>query len=187
MTHLSSEEYLNEANIDQYFQALAEKIRLAGIGEHTILVVGGAAMALKYRDGRSTVDIDICLREQNHLYKCCRTVAEEFGLPDDWINADVMHSDSFSYGLFQNAVFYKEYASILKVYTANSLDLYCMKLVSFRPKDVQDLQVLAEELRGRKITAEAVKENFTRLYGDSFLLENDPRKMRLVRSQLVSV
>ena len=57
------------------FQLLAEEIRTAGIGRHTILVVGGAAMALKYHDGRSTVDIDICIREQHNLYDCCLKVA----------------------------------------------------------------------------------------------------------------
>ena len=68
MADVIKEEYLNDQNIDYYFSALAEKILSAGIGEHRVLVVGGAAMALKYRDGRSTVDIDICIREQNHLY-----------------------------------------------------------------------------------------------------------------------
>ena len=91
MAFLSSEEYLSRDNIEVYFEALAGKIREAGIGHHKILVVGGAAMALKYQDGRSTVDIDICFREQNNLYSCCQKVAVEYGLPDDWINADVMH------------------------------------------------------------------------------------------------
>ena len=106
MGHSVREEYLLSENIDEYFEALAEKIMESGIGQHSILVVGGAAMALKYQDGRSTVDIDICFREQNNLYACCKLVAEEYGLPDDWINADVMHSDSFSYVLFEIIVFF---------------------------------------------------------------------------------
>lgn len=103
MAHLVEDEYLYRENIDKYFEALANKIKESGIGMHRILVVGGAAMALKYHDGRSTVDIDICFREQNNLYACCMKVAEEYDLPEDWINADVMHSDSFSYRLFDNA------------------------------------------------------------------------------------
>lgn len=66
-----NEEYLNKNNIDEYFTALAKKVNEMGIGHHRILVVGGAAMAIKYHDGRSTVDIDICFREQNNLYSCC--------------------------------------------------------------------------------------------------------------------
>ena len=68
MGHSVSDEYLLSENIDGYFEALAIKIIESGIGQHKILVVGGAAMALKYQDGRSTVDIDICFREQNNLY-----------------------------------------------------------------------------------------------------------------------
>ena len=184
MTHLSQEEYLNAENMDRYFAILAEKILKAGIGKHTILVVGGAAMALKFQDSRSTVDIDICYREQNKLYKCCLKVAEECGLPKDWVNADVMHSETFSYNLFTNAVFYKSYEDILDVYVACDLDLYCMKMVSFRPKDVQDLEMLAGRLREEQITPEMVQEHFVRLYGDSYLLENDRRKKRLMENQL---
>ena len=41
MTHSVSEEYLYRENIDKYLEALAERIKIAGIGEHKILVVGG--------------------------------------------------------------------------------------------------------------------------------------------------
>lgn len=105
MAHQVSEEYLYGENINEYFRILAVEIHKAGIGRHKILVVGGAAMALKYHDGRSTVDIDICFREQKNLYLCCQTVAKKYSLPEDWINADVMHSDSFSYKLFDNGNF----------------------------------------------------------------------------------
>ena len=183
MAHSVSEEYLYRENIDKYLEALAERIKIAGIGEHKILVVGGAAMAIKYQDGRSTVDIDICFREQNNLYSCCQSVAKEYDLPDDWINADVMHSDSFSYAIFDNAVLYKTFNDILEVYVADDLDLYCMKLVSFRPKDIQDMEVLSGTLKERKIIKEDVVDNFIRLYGDEYLLRNDERKISFVEMQ----
>ena len=90
MGHIATEEYLYKENIDEYLEALAQKIIESGIGRHRILIVGGAAMALKVSDGRSTVDIDICFREQNNLYMCCKQIADEYDLPGDWINADVM-------------------------------------------------------------------------------------------------
>lgn len=183
MGHQVSEEYLNRENIDEYFDALSVKIREAGIGKHKILVVGGAAMALKYQDGRATVDIDICFREQNNLYACCKSVAAEYGLPDDWVNADVMHSDSFSYKLFEHAVIYKSYGDVLDIYLADDLDLYCMKLVSFRPKDVQDLEILADDLKTRGITKQDIHDNFVRLYGNEYLLRNDDRKRRFMETQ----
>ena len=140
-------------------------------------------MALKYHDGRSTVDIDICFREQNDLYSCCTKVASEYDLPEDWINADVMHSDSFSYALFDEAELYKVYRELLEVYVANDLDLYCMKIVSFRPKDVQDMEILSDTLRENGKTIDDVISNFNRLYGNEYYLRNDDRKLRFVEMQ----
>lgn len=102
MVHSVDIPYLDNESINKYFESLAKYIIEAGIGEHRILVVGGAAMALKYIDNRSTLDIDICIQEQSNLYACCRKVMEGYGLPEDWINADVMHSESFSNNLFDN-------------------------------------------------------------------------------------
>ncbi len=184
MGHRVSEEYLYRENIDEYLEVLAAEIQKANIGKHRILIVGGAAMALKYHDGRSTVDIDICFREQNNLYKCCTRVAEKYNLPDDWINADVMHSDSFSYRLFDNAQLYRRYGKSLEVYIVNDLDLYCMKLVSFRPKDIQDMEILSDTLKESGIKKADVVSNFVRLYGEEYLLRNDERKVRFMERQM---
>ena len=183
MGHIVNEEYLYRENIDEYLEALARKIGEAGVGKHIILVVGGAAMAIKYQDGRSTVDIDICFREQNKLYSCCQGVAREYGLPNDWINADVMHSDSFSYMLFDKAELYKIFGNILEVYVARDIDLYCMKMVSFRPKDVQDLEVLSGKMKTEGVSKKDVIENFVRLYGDEYYLRNDSRKTIFLEMQ----
>ena len=183
MAHSTTKEYLDRSNIDEYFQLLAKEIKEAEIGKHTILVVGGAAMALKHHDGRSTVDIDICIREQHNLYDCCLKVAEAQHLPEDWINADVMHSDSFSYGLFRDAVLFRSYEDVLDVYVASDMDLYCMKLVSFRFKDIQDMDVLADRLNSDGKRKEDIERNFVRLYGDAFLMRNDDRKMQILRMQ----
>lgn len=183
MAHSVSEEYLYKANIEEYLDTLAKNIIEAGIGMHRILIVGGAAMALKYQDGRSTIDIDICYREQNKLYSCCQKVADEYGLPDDWINADVMHSDSFSYALFDKAELYKTYQDILEVYVVDDLDLYCMKLVSFRPKDIQDMETLSDSLKDKGISSEDIVDNIIYLYGDEYLLRNDDRKVRFMEIQ----
>ena len=68
MAHSVEIPYLDKVNIEIYLNDLAVEIEKANIGKHSILIVGGAAMALKYEDERSTVDIDICFREQNKLY-----------------------------------------------------------------------------------------------------------------------
>lgn len=184
MGHLTDEDYLNRENIDIYLSALASELKESGLGRHKILVVGGAAMALKYRDGRSTVDIDVCIREQNNLYSCCTQVAAKYDLPSDWINTDVMHSNSFSFALFEKAELYRVYDDILEIYVASDIDLYCMKIVSFRPKDVQDMDVLANSLREKATSQADIIDNFLRLYGDEYFLRNDERKLRLIRLQI---
>lgn len=75
---------------------------------------------------------------------------------------------------------------MLSVYVVADLDLYCMKIVSFRPKDIQDMEKIAEDLKRSSITFDKVEENFIRLYGDLYLMKNDPRKERLVRTQLLA-
>lgn len=67
MAHSVEIPYLDKVNIEIYLNDLAVEIEKANIGKHSILIVGGAAMALKYEDQRSTVDIDICFREQQTL------------------------------------------------------------------------------------------------------------------------
>mgnify|MGYP003541084503 CR=1 FL=1 len=122
MAHSVEIPYLDKENIEIYLNDLATEIEKAKIGKHSILIVGGAAMALKYEDERSTVDIDICFREQNKLYSCCEVIAKNYNLPEDWINADVMHSDSFSYKLFDNAILYKTIGDYLDIYIINNID-----------------------------------------------------------------
>ena len=143
-------------------------------------------MALKFMDGRSTIDIDICYREQNNLYSCCKKVAAKYDLPNDWLNADVMHSDSFSYALFDNAYLYRTYDDILEVFIVSDLDLYCMKLIAFRPKDIQDMIILSDILTKEGVSKEIIINNIIRLYGDEYLLRNDPRKTHFLEKQFLT-
>lgn len=184
MGHLIEIPYLDKENIEIYLNDLAKEIEKAGIGRHTILIVGGAAMALKYENGRSTVDIDICFREQNNLYSCCEIVAKNYNLPEDWLNADVMHSDSFSYKLFDGATLYKTIGEYLDIFVVDDIDLYCMKIVGLRPKDVEDMNSIAARLKAKGIRVEDIEKNFERLYGNKYHLLNDDMKMMYVSMQL---
>lgn len=183
LAHQTDIPYLDKKQIDLYFEILADKIQAVAIGNHKILIVGGAAIAVKYENTRSTVDIDICFREQNKLYECCKEISEEYNLTDDWINADVMHSDSFSYKLFDNAVLYKKYTN-LEIWIVDDVDLYCMKIVSFRPKDIQDMVIIGDLLCKKGVTLLDVETNFLRLYGSKYHLLNDGRKFQFVQMQL---
>ena len=69
------------------------------------------------------------------------------------------------------------------VYTASDLDLYCMKLVSFRPKDIQDMIIIREGLIKKGITQEMLERNFIRLYGSLYMMKNDMRKIKFTEAQ----
>ena len=184
MAHSTDIPYLDKENIEKYLDELALEIERAKIGRHSILVVGGAAMALKYENERATVDIDICFREQNKLHSCCDAIARTYGLPEDWINADVMHSDSFSYKLFDYATLYKTIRDVLDVYVVDDKDLYCMKIVGLRPKDIVDMNSIAPRLKANGICVSDIEDNFERLYGSKYLLYNDEMKITFVKMQL---
>lgn len=169
--HLAEKPYLKHRNINRYLKRLSEILAEKGLGEHSILIVGGAAICLKHKTGRMTVDIDICLKKHNGLYKSCLLVAQEYKIPEDWINADVMHSESYSPILFKNAELHKTYNGILNVYIASDLDLFCMKLVAFRPKDIEDLKRLSKTLKKKKITYAMVVDELKLLYGTLYLVQ----------------
>lgn len=169
--------YLHRKNINQYFKRLSVYILKGQLGKHQILIVGGAAIALTHRFSRQTVDIDMCFRHQNRLVECCNQVARDFNLPSDWINADFMHSDSYSRSLFDTAQLYKVYNGVLEVFVAPDLDIYCMKLVSFRrPKDINDLEKIGKRLKRKKITRKDILDNFVRLYGSTYLLKDAQKR-----------
>ena len=69
------------------------------------------------------------------------------------------------------------------VYTASDLDLYCMKLVSFRPKDIQDMIIIREGLIKKGITREMLERNYIRLYGSLYMMKNDMRKLKFTEAQ----
>lgn len=173
MAHVTDRPYLNRKNMELYLDKLAVEILNRGIGRTRILIVGGSAIALKHKFRNSTVDIDICIRENNGLYQCVLDVANKYKIPEDWINADVMHSLSFSYRLFENAQLHKVYRDILEVWVVSDLDLLCMKLKSGRVKDIEDAKHMVKILKkdGVKLTQDTVRQRLVYLYSTSFLPE----------------
>ena len=77
---------------------LVTKLRSSG-SRSGLRIVGGAALALRYFDRESTVDIDAHpIGDADHVLAAGREVAEENGWPDDWLNN-------------QAAIFIPEYGS----------------------------------------------------------------------------
>jgi hypothetical protein len=54
-----------------------------------MFVVGGGAIALAYGEDRATRDIDAIFEPKMRVYEIAYTMADEFGLPRDWLNDGV--------------------------------------------------------------------------------------------------
>ena len=101
-------------------------------------------------------------------------VGDKFDLPNGWLNADFMHTGSYSPKLDEFSVYYKSFYGVLSVRTISAEYLIAMKLRSGRKykNDLSDIiGILAEhEKKSMPITLEKIDAAVENLYGgwDSF-------------------
>lgn len=129
---------LSRRRILSAFGGLAEELERRGVrGE--LFVVGGAAMALAYSARRSTRDVDAIFEPKAAIYEAARIVAEQQGLPEDWLNDAVK---AFAPGKDPNSLKIFSTAS-LEVAAASPGYLLAMKLLASRvDQDVGDIRTL---------------------------------------------
>lgn len=151
MGHDAEYPYIFRENADIYFNALAVYIQeFYGAVKVKMYVAGGSAIILRHNFRNST---------------------------EDWINSDFTQSLSASPNLLFGANFYKTFGNgILDVYTINDIDLICMKLVSFRDKDIPDIVNLINENRGM-LTEQLLIGRITFLYGSFDIIGYNARQL----------
>ncbi|MDD6799937.1 MAG: hypothetical protein PUE85_05945, partial [Firmicutes bacterium] len=107
-------------------------------------------------------------------------VGDKFDLPNGWLNADFMHTGSYSPKLDEFSVYYKSFYGVLSVRTIAAEYLIAMKLRSGRKykNDLSDIiGILAEhEKKGIPITFEKIDAAVENLYGgwDTFPEDSKP-------------
>ncbi len=79
---------LDRGRIEALLTALGEACASKGISVEMFLV-GGAAMALAYSRERTTRDLDAIFEPKIQVYAEARRLADERGLPPDWLNEAV--------------------------------------------------------------------------------------------------
>lgn len=167
---MSSNSFTKE-NLDTYLKELAKEFRrLNGksmLAE--IVLVGGAAILTNYGFRDMTTDIDAVIHAASSMKDAINMVGDKFDLPNGWLNADFMHTGSYSPKLDEFSVYYKSFYGVLSVRTIAAEYLIAMKLRSGRKykNDLSDvIGILAEhEKKGAPITLEKIDVAVTNLYG----------------------
>lgn len=167
---MSSNSFTKE-NLDAYLKELAKEFRRQN-GKSMpaeIVLVGDAAILTNYGFRDMTTDIDAVIHAASSMKDAINHVGDKFDLPNGWLNADFMHTGSYSPKLDEFSVYYKSFYGVLSVRTIASEYLIAMKLRSGRKykNDLSDvIGILAEhEKRGTPITLEAIESAVINLYG----------------------
>lgn len=178
---MSSNSFTKE-NLDTFLKELAKEFR--GLNGKSmpaeIVLVGGAAILTNYGFRDMTTDIDAVIHAASSMKDAINMVGDKFDLPNGWLNADFMHTGSYSPKLDEFSVYYKSFYGVLSVRTIAAEYLIAMKLRSGRKykNDLSDvIGILAEhEKKGAPITLEKIDAAVTNLYGgwDSFPEDSKP-------------
>ncbi len=178
---MSSNSFTKE-NLDTYLKELAKEFRrLNGKSMPAeIVLVGGAAILTNYGFRDMTTDIDAVIHAASSMKDAINHVGDKFDLPNGWLNADFMHTGSYSPKIDEFSVYYKSFYGVLSVRTIAAEYLIAMKLRSGRKykNDLSDvIGILAEhEKKGMPITFEKIDVAVKNLYGgwDSFPEDSKP-------------
>lgn len=159
-------------NLDTYLKELAKAYKKVN-GKSMpaeIILIGGAAILANYGFRNMTTDIDAIIHTASSMKEAVNYVGDKFNLPNGWLNADFMHTASYSPKLNEFSIYYKSFYGVLSVRAVAAEYLIAMKLRAGRKykNDLFDIiGILAEHKKqGREITFEMVEKAVENLYGD---------------------
>jgi hypothetical protein len=130
---------------EEILEALRETaFRLEWKGEVEILLVGGVAAMLTHElpADRVTQDCDIMNfsphQAQSAVLQAAGAIAQIKGLPENWLNSQVMQFNVLPDGWLSRRKYICRYGELL-IYVASRLDMLCMKFYANRPQDREDI------------------------------------------------
>ena len=128
---------LDRDDLIRGINAVIAKLRAAG-QPAGIRIVGGAALALRYFDRRTTADVDAHLQPEQPILRAAVEVANEHGWPQDWLNSNAtMFLPAYGADPEWEVLYANE---DITVEVASPRALLAMKLNASRPgRDVQDI------------------------------------------------
>lgn len=173
--------YFTKENLNTYLKELGKEYKKIN-GKSMpaeIILIGGAAILANYGFREMTTDVDAVIHAVSSMKEAVNHVSDKYNLPNGWLNADFMKTDSYSSKLDQYSVYYREFSNVLTVRTVSAEYLIAMKLCSGRKykKDLSDvIGILAEhEKRGEPITIGRIDKAVTDLYGSWEKISEDSK------------
>jgi hypothetical protein len=168
------ERHFTQARILSALGALGDELTSQGV-RGQIFIVGGAAMALAYSTRRVTKDIDAVFEPKSVIYAAAAKVAEDLGLPEDWLNDA---AKGFMPGDDEHQRPVPDIRGI-EVTTASPRYLLAMKLMAMRfGEDDEDIEILLREC-GMHSAEEALD-----LLEHMYPLQEPPPKTRFFLEEL---
>ena len=158
-------------NLDSCLKELAKEFRKINGSRipAEIILIGGASVLINYGFREMTYDMDAIIQASSSMKDAINHVGDRLGLPNGWLNADFMHTGSYSPKLMEYSVKYRQFSNVLEVRTVSAEYLVAMKLCSGRKykKDLSDIiGILYEhEKRGVPLTMEDIDRAICNLYG----------------------
>ncbi|MDE7122271.1 MAG: hypothetical protein K2O42_08940 [Oscillospiraceae bacterium] len=143
----------NANDIENLFVALSKELEQNSESQsrYSLYLTGGGTMMLSIGVRRTTTDVDVVFKENaRFICDCAVRVSKNLGINRSWCNDCVALSSSYTPAVISNSSFYKSYGC-LDVYTVNADLMLCMKLISFRDKDMIDIHYLLKYLDGKGI------------------------------------
>jgi hypothetical protein len=170
------EKHFTRARILAALQALGDELSHEGI-RGQIFIVGGAAMALAYSTRRVTKDIDAVFEPKTSIYEAAAKVADELGLPEDWLNDA---AKAYMPGVDERPRPFPDVHGI-EIATASPRYLLAMKLMAMRfGEDDEDIEILLRECALQ--SAEEALELLKQIYPS----HEPPLKTRLFLEETLS-
>lgn len=178
---MSSDKTFHKEQIDIYLKELSKVFKKLNGREMPaeIIMIGGASILINYGFRDMTTDIDAIIHASSAMKEAINRVADQYELPNSWLNSDFMRTDSYSPKLTQYSIYYRTFSNILTVRTISAEYLVAMKMKAGRKykHDLSDIVgILAEhDKRGEPISLDAVKTAVINLYGDWKTIADDVR------------
>ncbi len=135
---------MGRKQIQDAFEELSNELRSQRIKEH-LYIVGGAAIAMAFRDSRHTFDIDALMLEgHGPVFDASRRIARRNGWPERWLNEAAVAAIPLEPDRRARTVYA---SSNLVVSAASPQHLLAMKVRASRQKDVDDILLLVSLLK----------------------------------------